>query len=123
MKLNNFYNIVGLACVITFCIFVVDKCTRETIVAPIAATANTKADSLQNVIDSLQREIEVMDADFDSRETRYKDVLGEYEFGISYIEAHHPDAFRDFHRIISFEETYKRKSMRENKKRLHVKEY
>lgn len=91
--------------------------------APAAVVSNPKADSLQTVVDSLQAEIEVMDRDFDSRENRYKDVLSEYEFGISYIERHHPEAFQDFHRIISFEEKYKRSSMRENKKRLNAEKY
>lgn len=123
MKLNNLYNIVGLAFVITFCLFVVDKCTRETIVAPITATANTKADSLQTVIDSLQAEIEFQSEGFDNKEHRYEDVISEYEFGIEYLEKYHPEAYRDFHRIIGFKERFRRTDERENKKRLHVEKY
>ncbi len=79
-----------------------------------------KVDSLQTVIDSLQAEIQFQNDGFDFKEHRYEDVISEYEFGIEYLEKYHPEAYRDFHRIIGFKERFRRSDELENKKRLHV---
>jgi len=77
-----------------------------------------KQDSLQNVIDSLQTEIFMLEDGFDSKEHRYEDVIGEYELGISYLKDYHPKAYKDFHRIIGMRERYTAELERENSKRL-----
>lgn len=116
MKLSSYLNIVGF---IALMVMVLYTCTNKTIVEPIKATTS-KSDSLQNVIDSLQVEIELQNKSFDSKEHRYEDVLFEYEFGIEYLEKYHPEAYRDFHRIIGFKERFRREDEQENKKRLYV---
>lgn len=122
MRLNNFTNTVGIASIVAILLFAVSKCTSDVIIEPMA-TSSTKVDSLQNVIDSLQIEIEIQNKGFDSKEHRYEDVLFEYEFGIDYLEKYHPEAYRDFHRIIGFKERFRREDAQENKKRLHVEKY
>jgi hypothetical protein len=81
-------------------------------------TSLQKQDSLQNVIDSLQTEIFMLEDGFDSKEHRYEDVIGEYEIGMSYLKDYHPKAYKDFHRIIGMRERYSAELERENSKRL-----
>ena len=79
-----------------------------------------QVDSLKNVIDSLQTELKFQEDGFDSRETRYEDVISEYEIGLSYLKDYHPKAYKDFHRIIGMRERYSRELDRENKQRLKI---
>ena len=116
MRLSNIFNGIGLVALLALVVY---TCTNETIVEPIQATTS-KSDSLQNVIDSLQVELDHQAEGFDSKERRYEDVLFEYEFGVEYLEKYHPEAYRDFHRIIGFKERFKRSDEKENKKRLHI---
>jgi hypothetical protein len=77
-----------------------------------------KEDSLQNVINQLQINIENEEDGWDKKEQRYEDILFEYEFGLDRLKNYHPDAYKDFHRIISYKEKYSYETERENKKRL-----
>jgi hypothetical protein len=81
-------------------------------------TEKHKADSLKNVVDSLQMEIFTLEDGFDYKEHRYEDVLFEYDLGISYLKDYHPKAYKDFHRIIAHKEKYSHQIERENSKRL-----
>ena len=74
--------------------------------------------SLQNVIDSLQIEIVMLEDGFDSKEHRYENTLFEYELGLSYLKDYHPNAYKDFHRILGMKEKYSYEIERENYKRL-----
>jgi hypothetical protein len=76
-------------------------------------------DSLQNVVDSLQAELESQAQTTDSKEKKYKEILFEYEFGIDRIKNYHPRAYEDFHRILAYREDYSREAEIENKKRLN----
>jgi hypothetical protein len=78
-----------------------------------------RADSLQNVIDSLQIEIFSLEDGFDYKEHRYEDVVFQYELGLSYIKDYHPNAYKDFHRIIAHKERYSHEVERENTKILN----
>lgn len=94
--------------------------------APLAQIGNVcKQDSLQILVDSLQNECEslkeditVLEDGFDTKERRYEDILFEYEFGIDRIKETHPNAYKEFHRIISYRERYSKQDERDNKKRL-----
>ena len=83
-------------------------------------TSLQKRDSLQNVIDSLQIHIVMLEDGFDIKEHRYEDVIFEYELGLSYLKDYHPTAYKDFHRIIGMKERYSPELDRDNKKRLKV---
>jgi hypothetical protein len=76
-------------------------------------------DSLQNVVDSLQIEIFSLEDGFDYKEHRYEDTIFQYEFGISYLKDYHPNAYKDFHRIIAHKERYSHEVERENSKILN----
>ncbi len=77
-------------------------------------------DSLNNVIDSLQTEIFMLEDGFDSKEHRYEDIINEYQIGLSYLKDYHPEAYKDFHRIIGMKENYSHELERENSKRLKL---
>ena len=77
------------------------------------STSLQKRDSLQNVIDSLQIEIFSLEDGFDYKEHRYEDTIFQYEFGISYLKDYHPNAYKDFHRIIAHKERYSHEVERE----------
>ena len=82
-------------------------------------TQISQTDSLQNVIDSLQTELEAQAKRTDSKEKKYKEILSEYELGIDRIQKYHPSAYEDFHRILAYKEDYSREAEIENKKRLN----
>jgi hypothetical protein len=79
-------------------------------------------DSLQNIIDSLQIDLESQARGFDQKEHRYEEVIFEYEYGIEWIQRYHPEAYRDFHRVLSYKERYTRIGEMQNIKRLKVNE-
>lgn len=81
---------------------------------------NCKNDSLICIIDSLETEIIFQADGFDHKEKRYENVISEYEFGVDALKHLHPDAYREFHRIIAHKERYTRESKRENIKRLNI---
>ena len=93
--------------------------SREKEVAPQPISIEYKIDSLNNVIDSLQTEIFMLEDGFDFKEHRYEDVIFEYELGLSYLKDYHPNAYKDFHRIIGMRERYSHELKRENTKRLN----
>ena len=82
-------------------------------------TSLQKRDSLQNVVDSLQTEIFTIEDGFDYKEHRYEDVVFQYELGLSYLKDYHPNAYKDFHRIIAHKERYSHEIERENAKILN----
>ncbi len=87
---------------------------------PEPITTECKADSLQNVIFSLQSDIKILEDGFDSREHRYEDVLLDYEIGLSYLKDYHPTAYKDFHRIVGMRERYSHELEKENIKHLKL---
>ena len=81
----------------------------------------SQTDSLQNVIDSLQTELESQAKIIDSKQKKYKEIIFEYELGIDRIKNYHPKAYEDFHRILAYREDYSREAEIENNKRLKIK--
>ena len=77
-----------------------------------------KEDPSKTVISELQSNLEMEEDGWDKKETRYENVLFEYEFGLEYLKNYHPNAYRDFHRIIGYKERYSKETERDNKKRL-----
>lgn len=78
----------------------------------------SQTDSLQNVVDSLQIELESQSKRFDIKEKQFNKVIFEYEFGIEWLEKYHPKAYEEFHRVLAYKEDYSREDEIENKKRL-----
>ena len=79
-----------------------------------------KEDSLQNVINELQMDLKMQSDGFDDKEKRYEEILFEYQWGIDYLKDYQPEAYREFHRILSHKEKFNRKDEQENIKRLET---
>jgi hypothetical protein len=77
-----------------------------------------KEDSLQKVINDLIIEKENDEDGWDDKEKRYEQILFEYEYGLDHLKHYHPEAYKEFHRILSYKEHYSKQDERENKKRL-----
>ena len=89
-------------------------------VAPLAPHHVCSDDSLQSVINQMEIDLESEESGWDTKERRYEEVIFEYEYGIDHLKHYHPEAYRDFHRIISHREQYSREEEKENKKRLNI---
>lgn len=79
-----------------------------------------KEDSLQNVINQLQIDIENEEDGWDNKEKRYEQILFEYEIGLEHLKNYHTESYKEFHRIIGYKESYSHEVERENKKRLET---
>lgn len=86
----------------------------------VVTTNICKEDSLQNVVNELQIELKMLSDGFDSKEKRYSDILFEYEYGVRYLKDYQPEAYREFHRILSHKEIFNRQDEQENIKRLET---
>jgi hypothetical protein len=87
---------------------------------PNPSSIECKADSLQNVINNLQIDLETQSKEFDNRENKYQNTILEYEYGIEWIEKYHSEAYRDFHRVLAYKERYSRMDEIANKQRLQT---
>jgi len=85
---------------------------------PVVATTICKEDSLQNVINELQMDLKMQSDGFDSKERRYSEILFEYEYGVDHLKIYQPQAYREFHRILSHKESFNRQDEQDNIKRL-----
>ena len=87
---------------------------------PVVTTAICKEDSLQNIINELQMDLKLQSDGFDSKEKRYDEIIFEYQWGIDYLKDYQPQAYKEFHRILSHKENFTRQDEQENIKRLET---
>ena len=99
------------------CLVVIAVWSQPTIVNTTVET-ECKEDSLQMVINELQSEIEIDEDGWDDKEKRYEQIIFEYQYGLDHLKYYHPEAYKEFHRIIGYKQEYSRETERENKKRL-----
>ncbi len=85
---------------------------------PVVTTNICKEDSLQNVINELQMDLKMQSDGFDSKEKRYSEILFEYEYGVDHLKNYQPQAYREFHRILSHKESFNRQDEQDNIKGL-----
>ena len=107
--------IIGAMIIVVLTIIAIRK--PNDMVAP-QAYNGSKEDSLIKVITDLEIQYKSESDGWDNKESRYESILFEYEYGIEHLKQTHPDAYREFHRIIGYKENYSRECERENKKRL-----
>jgi hypothetical protein len=109
---------------ITFSVIVIILLTIIAIRKPhdmVAPMVNEcKEDSLSTLVSQLKSEIEIQEDGWDGKEKRYEQILFEYQFGLDHLKHYHPDAYKEFHRIIGYKENFSRETERDNKKRLSV---
>ena len=106
--------IIGISVIVLLTIISVNK-PHDMVPPPINIS---KEDSLQNVINQLIVDKEHDEDGWDNKEKRYEQILFEYELGLDHLKHYHPDAYKEFHRIVGFKENYSHEVERENKKRL-----
>jgi hypothetical protein len=109
---------------ITFSVIVIILLTIIAIRKPhdmVAPMVNEcKEDSLSTIVSQLKSEIEIQEDGWDGKEKRYEQILFEYQFGLDHLKHYHPDAYKEFHRIIGYKENFSRETERDNKKRLSI---
>ncbi len=88
----------------------------DNMVAPPLPINTCKEDSLQNLINQLIIDKEHEEDGWDSKEKRYEQTLFEYEYGLDHLKNYHPEAYKEFHRIIGYKEIFSHDTERENKK-------
>jgi hypothetical protein len=108
--------IIGISVIVLLIIIAVNK--PHNMVPPPITKNECKEDSLLNVINEMKIDIEHEEDGWDEKEKRYESILFDYEFGLDRLKNYHPDAYKDFHRIIGYKEKYSHETERENKKRL-----
>ena len=83
-------------------------------------TESCKEDSLQKIINELQMENKILSDGFDSKEKRYEEIIFEFGYGIDHLKIYQPQAYREFHRILSHKEYFSREDEQDNIKRLEI---
>lgn len=106
------------AAFITFCATALLMSNEDRPVETNTNTSVVEVDSLKDVISNLEIELNNEREKWDNVEKNYRTTIFEYEYGINGIKETHPDAYKEFHRIISLKEEYNRVDEIENKKRL-----
>jgi hypothetical protein len=86
----------------------------------VVTTNICKEDSLINLVNELRMDLKMQSDGFDSKERRYEDILFEYEYGVDHLKNYQPQAYREFHRILSHKENFSRKDEQDNIKRLET---
>jgi hypothetical protein len=108
--------IIGISVIVLLTIIALNK-PHNMVPPPINIS---KEDSLQNVINQLIVDKEHDEDGWDNKEKRYEQILFEYELGLDHLKHYHPDAYKEFHRIVGFKENYTHQTERENKKRFNI---
>jgi hypothetical protein len=84
------------------------------------STETCEEDSLRLVINQILIDKENDEDGWDRKETRYENIIFEYEYGLDHLKHYHPNAYKEFHRIIGYKENYSHDIERENKKRISI---
>jgi hypothetical protein len=116
-KKDTIVRILGTIIIIVLLTIIAVRKPHDMVPPPIESC---KEDSLQNVVNELQMDLKMQSDGFDSKERRYEDVIFEYEYGIDYLKNYQPQAYREFHRILSHKENFNRQDEQENIKRLET---
>jgi hypothetical protein len=85
---------------------------------PVMTTNICKEDSLINLVNELRMDLKMQSDGFDYKEKRYSEILFEYEYGVDHLKNYQPQAYREFHRILSHKEIFNRQDEQDNIKRL-----
>lgn len=120
---NNLLLILLVAVVILLSWGLTKDFNKRSALAPLPDSGHVcKEDSLQSVINQMIVDKESDEDGWDKKEQRYEDIMFEYNYGLDYLKNYHPDAYKSFHRIISYRERYSKEYERENNKRLNYKD-
>jgi hypothetical protein len=89
-------------------------------VAPEPITTECKADSLQNVIDSLTSDYEIQREGWEHKEKRYENIIFHYQFGLNYIKDYDPLIYQKIIRIAMLKENFSYDVEKEFKQQVNI---
>ena len=86
-------------------------------------TIECKADSLQNVIDSLTSDYEIQREGWENKEKRYENIIFHYQYGLGYIKDYDPATYRKIIRIAMLREDFSYDVEKEFKQQVNINKF
>jgi hypothetical protein len=83
-------------------------------------TTECKADSLQNVIDSLTSDYEIQREGWENKEKRYENIIFHYQYGLGYIKDYDPATYKKIIRIAMLKEDFSYDVEKEFKEQVNI---
>jgi hypothetical protein len=86
-------------------------------------TIECKADSLQNVIDSLTSDYEIQREGWENKEKRYENIIFHYQYGLGYIKDYDPATYKKIIRIAMLREDFSYDVEKEFKQQVNINKF
>jgi hypothetical protein len=86
-------------------------------------TIECKADSLQNVIDSLTSDYEIQREGWENKEKRYENIIFHYQYGLGYIKDYDPLTYQKIIRIAMLREDFSYDVEKEFKQQVNINKF
>jgi hypothetical protein len=86
-------------------------------------TTECKADSLQNVIDSLTSDYEIQREGWENKEKRYESIIFHYQYGLGYIKDYDPATYQKIIRIAMLREDFSYDVEKEFKQQVNINKF
>ena len=92
-------------------------------ITPEPITIECKADSLQNVIDSLTSDYEIQREGWENKEKRYENIIFHYQYGLGYIKDYDPATYKKIIRIAMLREDFSYDVEKEFKQQVNINKF
>jgi hypothetical protein len=92
-------------------------------ITPEPITIECKADSLQNVIDSLTSDYEIQREGWENKEKRYENIIFHYQYGLGYIKDYDPATYKKIIRIAMLREDFSYDVEKEFKEQVNINKF
>ena len=109
---------IAIAIIVSMILIIISLRKPDSLVTP--PINECKEDSLKVVINQFELDMKNDEDGWDNKEERYENIIFEYEYGLDRLKQTHPDAYREFHRIVGYKERFSREIERDNIKRLKI---
>jgi hypothetical protein len=86
-------------------------------------TIECKADSLQDVIDSLTADYEIQREGWENKEKRYENIIFHYQYGLGYIKDYDPLTYQKIIRIAMLKEDFSYDVEKEFKQQVNINKF
>jgi hypothetical protein len=86
-------------------------------------TIECKADSLQDVIDSLTSDYEIQREGWENKEKRYENIIFHYQYGLGYIKDYDPATYQKIIRIAMIREDFSYDVEKEFKQQVNINKF
>jgi len=92
-------------------------------ITPEPIPTECKADSLQNVIDSLVSDYEIQREGWENKEKRYENIIFHYQYGLGYIKDYDPATYQKIIRIAMIREDFSYDVEKEFKQQVNINKF